>query len=122
MRIWMTLFLLTLPTVAAAEGYPTTEIVKFVVGCMADNGGQTEENLYTCACRFDSISSQFTFEEYDNAVVFERYANMPGKRGGLFRDSEQGDKLKARLRKAREEAAKQCPTVVRIEREPPADR
>lgn len=122
MRILMVLLLLVLPKVAAAESYPTTEIVKFVVGCMADNGGQTEENLYMCACRFDSISSKFTFEEYDTAVVFERYTNMPGKRGGLFRDSEQGEKLKVRLKKAREEAAGQCPAVVRIEREPPADR
>ena len=122
MRILMVLLLLVLSKVATAEGYPTTEIVKFVVGCMADNGGQTEENLYTCACRLDSISAKFTFDEYDSAVLFERYANMPGKRGGLFRDSEQGEKLKARLKSAREEAAKQCPVVVRLEREPPADR
>jgi len=116
------LILIAMPALAGAEPYGTTEIVKFVVGCMADNGGETEENLYTCACRFDKISSQFTFEEFDSALMFERYKDMPGKRGAMVRDNEEGRVLTTRLKKAREEAAAQCPRVVRIEREPPAER
>jgi hypothetical protein len=118
MQRWFALFLLLTPAIAMADTYPTTEIVKFVVSCMAENGGHSDENLYTCACRFDSISSKFTFEEYDTAVTYERYRDMPGKQGGLFRDSERGDALKARLKKAREEAAAQCPRVVKVERPP----
>jgi hypothetical protein len=120
MRQWIVLFLFAAPAVAAADAFPTTEVVKFVVSCMAENGGQTDENLYTCACRFDSVSSKFTFDEYDSAVTYERYRDMPGKQGSLFRDSEEGDSLKARLRKAREEAAVQCPRVIRVERPAPA--
>jgi hypothetical protein len=122
MRTLIVLLVFALPATAATEGYPTTEIVKFVVGCMADNGGQTEENLYMCTCRFDSISSKFSFEDYDNALMFERYRDMPGKRGGIVRDNEEGRVLTNKMRQAREEAAAQCPRVVRIEREPPADR
>jgi hypothetical protein len=121
MQRWIVLFLLATPAMASADAYPTTEIVKFVVSCMAENGGQTDENLYTCACRFDSINSKFTFEEYDAAVTYERYRDLPGKQGGLFRDSEDGDVLKARLKKAREDAAAQCPRVVKVER-PPSSR
>jgi hypothetical protein len=121
MQRWIVLFFLATPAVAGADAYPTTEIVKFVVTCMAESGGQTDENLYTCACRFDSINSKFTFEEYDAAVTYERYRDLPGKQGGLFRDSEEGDALKVRLKKAREEAAAQCPRVVKVER-PPSSR
>ena len=121
MKKWIALLLLAAPALASAEAYSTTEIVKFVVGCMADNGGETEENLYTCACRFDSISSKFSFEDYDSAVMFERYEDMPGKRGAMLRDNEEGVALKARLKQARKEAAAQCPRVIRIEREPPAE-
>jgi hypothetical protein len=118
MQRWIVLFFLATPAVANADAYPTTETVKFVVTCMAENGGQTDENLYTCACRFDSISSKFTFEEYDAAVTYERYRDLPGKQGGLFRDSEEGDTLRARLKKVREDAAAQCPRVVKVERPP----
>ena len=118
---WIVLFLLVCPMGAMAEAYRTTEIVKFVVSCMAENGGQTDENLYTCACRFDSISAKFTFEEYDSAVMFERYRDLSGKGGAMIRDSEVGSALKARLKKARAEATAECPKVLSVER-PPSSR
>lgn len=121
MQRWIVLFLLATPAVANADAFPTTEIVKFVVSCMAENGGQTDENLYTCACRFDSVNSKVTFAEYELAVTYERNRDVPGKKAGLFRDSEEGAELGSRLKKAREEAAAQCPRVVKVER-PPSSR
>ena len=53
--------------------------------------------------------------------MFARYRDLPGKGGAMLRDSEVGAALKARLRKAQEEAAAQCPRVVRVERPPPAE-
>ena len=50
---------------ATANEYPTIEAVRHVVTCMAENGGQTEETLYACACRLDLIKSAFTFEEFE---------------------------------------------------------
>lgn len=118
MRRLTGLLLLAMPVIAHADVYPTTEVVKYVVTCMAENGGQTDENLYTCACRFDSINSSLTFAEYDSAVTYERYRDLPGKQGGLFRDPEEAGVLKDKLKKARSEAEAHCPRVIRVERPP----
>lgn len=79
---------LALPTVAAAAGFPTVETVRQVVGCMAQLGGQTEENLLTCACRQDVIEAELSFNVFEQGSLQERYNKMPGKRGGLFRDDD----------------------------------
>lgn len=107
----------------AADDYSTVETVRYVMGCMAENGGNTEENLYACTCRFDVIAAGMPFAEYEQAQLYERYREMPGKRGALFRESEMGDKLKAKLRKLRKEAEERCPLVRHIEppRKQPAD-
>ena len=77
---------LALPSFAAAAGFPTVETVRQVVSCMTELGGQTEENLLTCACRQDAIEAALAFEVFEQASLQERYNRMPGKRGGLFRD------------------------------------
>ncbi|MBI2994858.1 MAG: hypothetical protein HYY48_11895 [Gammaproteobacteria bacterium] len=104
---------------AWAEDYPTQDTVEMVVLCMSDIGGQSEENLYTCACRHDVIKAKMTFRDYENASLVERYQSMPGKKGQLFRDFKDGEKLFERLKAARKEATAQCPEVKRIVREPP---
>ncbi len=116
-KLITTLFLMVafIGTTEANEPFPTDETVRYVIGCMAEIGGQTEENLYTCVCRIEHISDAITYEVYDGGNIMERYRKMPGKKGGFFRDNKEGDKMYEKLQAAREEAAKQCPTVVRIE-------
>jgi len=58
--------------VASANDFPTIEAVRFVVNCMVDNGGQNEENLYACTCRFDAMSSEISFNEYEQVAVYIR--------------------------------------------------
>ena len=48
---------------AVAEPYPTIDTVTMVVNCMAELGGQNEENLYTCSCRQDVLSENLSFKE-----------------------------------------------------------
>lgn len=105
---------------ARAEGYPTQDTVEMVILCMSDIGGQSEENLYTCACRHDVIKSRMAFRDYENASLVERYESMPGKRGQLFRDFQDGEKLLGQLLAARKDAVAQCPEVKRIVRQPPS--
>ena len=115
---------LGLTNVAQAKNtYPTDEVVRYVIGCMAELGGQREENLYTCVCRIDYISERMTYEEYDGGNIMERYKKMPGKKGGFFRDNELGEEMYEKLVKTREGAFAQCPAVKRIEvkRDEPSD-
>ena len=104
-----------------AHDYPTMETVRAVVECMADLGEQNEQNLYTCTCRHDVIEKLVVFEEFERARFFERYNQMPGKRGGLVRDSKEGEKLVENLNAAREEAARECPEVKNIATPPKRD-
>ena len=102
-------------SLAAANEYPTVDTVRFVVNCMADNGGQTEENLYACTCRFDAINAAFTFAEYEEVSVYVRNKTMPGEKGGVFRDVSRKIKdLSDKYAQARKQAASACPIAKRV--------
>ncbi|HKK16977.1 MAG TPA: hypothetical protein VJ981_09725 [Gammaproteobacteria bacterium] len=96
---------------AHEHDFPTIESVRYVVGCMADLGGQNEQNLYTCTCRHDFIAGKMSFEEYDNGTMQERYSPMPGEKGGVVRDNAKGKEDLAHLNKVKAEAAEHCPVV-----------
>lgn len=119
-RLFITIFLafvLNHSASAEANTYPTDEIVRYVVSCMAELGGQNEENLYTCVCRLDHLRADLTYEEYDGGNIMERNKKMPGEKGAFFRDNEEGDRLYEKLLAARENAFAKCPKVVRVTRD-----
>ncbi|MEQ8937653.1 MAG: hypothetical protein RLT30_03045 [Gammaproteobacteria bacterium] len=78
-------------TSAFADEYPSEQTVRYALECMAELGGQTDENLYTCLCRYDNIRAAMPFTEYEEAVTYERNKSMPGEKGGFFRDNERGE-------------------------------
>jgi hypothetical protein len=120
MRIYAVVLIsvLILPVNVYADDYPTMDSVRYVLDCMAELGAQTEENLYTCVCRHDVITEAMPFKEYEQATFFERYNDMPGKRGGLVRDSKDGEKLRDSLVEVKKEAGVKCIVVKHIERQP----
>ena len=97
-----------------AYEYPTDTTIHYVLECMAALGGQTDQNLYTCSCRYDSIREVLSFDDYSDGRTYERNKAMPGKKGGFFRDNERGEKLYDVLVKAREQAAEQCIVVTQV--------
>ena len=97
-----------------AYEYPTEATVHYILNCMAALGGQTDQNLYTCSCRYDSIREVLSFDDYSDGRTYERNKAMPGKKGGFFRDNERGEKLYDVLVKAREQAAEQCIVVTQV--------
>ena len=116
-KLFLTL-LLTLPLASSAQAanvFPTDEVVRYAIGCMAELGSQTEENMYTCVCRVDTIREHLTYEEFDGGNIMERYKKMPGKKGGFFRDNKEGEKMYEKLIKTRELAQSQCPKVIKIQ-------
>ena len=111
----LTLFWLGTCSVIANE-YPTYETVHFVLECMDKLGGQTEENAYTCSCRYDAIRAAMTFSDYEEGRTFERNRKMPGEKGAAFRDNKRGEKFYEELIKARETADASCITVKKVQR------
>ena len=109
------LILFFISSFATANEYPTIETVRFVVNCMADNGGQNEENLYACTCRFDAISSALTFVEYEQVSVYVRNKEMPGEKGGVFRDTANAIQgLTDKYEETEKNANSACPIAKRV--------
>ncbi len=97
-----------------AYEYPTEATIHYVFECMAALGGQTDQNLYTCSCRYDSIREVLSFDDYSDGRTYERNKAMPGKKGGFFRDNERGEELYGVLVSAREQADEQCIVVTQV--------
>ena len=93
---------------SAANDYPTLERVDHVLTCMRLAGGQTVDNLYSCACEIDVIAQHVKFEDFSEARTYEIYKRMPGEKGGLFRESDRADEIVAQLTEARADAKKRC--------------
>ncbi|MCG8379308.1 MAG: hypothetical protein MI865_07530 [Proteobacteria bacterium] len=104
-------------TVQANE-YPTETTVRYMLNCMADLGGQNDQNLYTCACRYDGIREAMTYSDYEEGITYERNKPMPGKKGAFFRDNQRGEGFYEVLLKVREEANKGCIVVKHVQRPP----
>ncbi len=107
------------PALCVADNFPTAERVNYVLFCMEDIGGQSFENLHTCSCRIDLISEKMLFAEYEEATTFERYRRMPGKKGGVVRDSDRAVELSSKLKSVGEKVNQQCKKVIHIGRTPP---
>lgn len=107
-RLSSLLFVALLPAAAVANDYPTLERVDYVLTCMKREGGQTVDNLYACSCEVDQIAQALPFEAYNDSRTFESYRNMPGEKGGVFRESKEGEDMVVRLKKVREDARKRC--------------
>jgi len=97
-----------------ADEYPTQETVRYVLNCMSELGGQTDENLYTCACRYDAIRTDMTYSDYEEGYTFERNRKMPGEKGSSFRDNKRGERLYEELLKVREKANSSCIVVKHV--------
>ena len=98
-----------------AYEYPTDTTIHYVFECMAALGGQTDQNLYTCSCRYDSIREVLSFDDYSDGKTYERNVSMPGEKGGFFRDNERGEELYNDLVKVREQADEQCIVVTQVQ-------
>ena len=99
---------LALPAVALANDFPTQARVEFVLGCMAEQGGQSYDNLYKCVCLIDAIAAEMTHDEFAQAQVFSQLRSTPGERGGVFRDPDQAATLVAKLAEVIERGKAQC--------------
>ncbi len=98
-----------------AYEYPTEATIRYALDCMTALGGQTDQNLYTCSCRYDSIREVLSFDDYSDGKTYERNVAMPGEKGGFFRDNESGEELYNDLVKVREQAGEQCIVVKQVQ-------
>jgi len=91
-----------------ANDFPTLTRVEYVLNCMQEKGGKNYDNLYHCVCAVDHIAAKLPHEEFLQAETFVTNVNLPGERGGVFRDPPQSKALRDKLQAAQQEAVAAC--------------
>lgn len=84
--------------------FPTQARVEYVLQCMQEHGGQNYDNLYHCVCAADKIAGQMSYQDYSEALTFTYLFDLPGEKGGEFRDPPRSKELRDALKAARREA------------------
>lgn len=92
---------------AYANDFPTHDRVEYVLECMKNNGGK-QEYLYKCSCVIDRIAGKLKYDEYVEISTSQRYQNLGGERGALFRDPQNVKAQAKRYKSIQEEANKAC--------------
>ena len=115
-KLFAGVFILLLgSTSVMADEYPTEETVRFALDCMNELGGLTDDNLYTCSCKYDAIRNNIVFSEYEEGRTYERNKKMPGEKGGAVRDNQRAKGFYEKLVKAREVADSSCIVVKHVQ-------
>ena len=80
--------LLILPAMSTANDFSTVTRVQYVMECIQLNEGKMNlyEATHKCACVVDKLAKTFTQREFEDANTGFQLQNMPGDRGGVFRD------------------------------------
>ena len=94
-------------SLAAANDFPTSGRVEFVLECMERNAGK-QEFLYKCACVIDQIAQKYSYDEFVEASTAARFQSLAGERGGLFRDPPKAREVAKRYMQVQGEAMKRC--------------
>lgn len=80
--------LLVLPAASMANDFSTVTRVQYVMECIQLNTGEMNiyEATHKCSCVVDKLAVDFTQREFEDANTGFQLRNMPGDRGGVFRD------------------------------------
>lgn len=89
------------------NGYPTSAIADYVLGCMAANGNNFE-SLHQCSCSIDFVKSKITYENYERAQTVMRAQLDQGHRGLFYREASWAKKSVEQLEKAQAESTLRC--------------
>jgi len=93
-----------------ANDFKTVTRVHFVQDCVAAN--QSKMNVYEatqkCSCVIDKLADVFTESEFEDMETGFRYRNLPGDRGGEFKDDADVNDGIALFKKTNAQAYKDC--------------
>ena len=92
----------------AAEGYPTLTTVDYVLECMDRHGGANIDNERSCVCEFDQVAAAMPSEDFDNAMAYREFKDVPADKGGEFRDSKWAKDLYEKVLDTRKKAEHIC--------------
>jgi len=89
------------------NGYPTSAVADYVLGCMSANGNKFE-SLHQCSCSIDFIKKKISYEVYERAQTVLRAQLDQGQRGLFYREASWAKKSVEKLEKAQAESTLRC--------------
>jgi hypothetical protein len=95
------------PSAAAANDFPTSTRVEYVLECMKTHDGKYEY-LYKCSCAIDEIAKQVPFEDYVQISTAARFQTLGGERGAEFRDPPSVKAMAGKYKSIEQRAANAC--------------
>ena len=107
---------------ATKNDYPTIDRLNYALDCIDRHGGPKIENLTACSCEIDKIAEKVSYEQFIDGLIYAQNKDMPGDKGGIFRDMAIGKDGYAAIDAARTEAEKVCFVMPRevVRKEAPA--
>ena len=106
-RSWLGIAILVPGMGAAANDFPTTSRMEYVLECMKDHGGK-QEYLYKCSCVVDQIASRLKYDDYLEASTALRNQSLSGERGAEFRDPPEVRNMARRYKGVQQQANEAC--------------
>ncbi|MDQ7073454.1 MAG: hypothetical protein Q9N32_08470 [Gammaproteobacteria bacterium] len=103
--------MMVLPSMVSANDLLTVTTVQYVKQqCIEKNKGKMNiyEATHKCSCVIDKLAEEFTQTEFEEADTSFQLRNMPGDRGGEFRDDKKSNHGIGRFQKVHAEAYKSC--------------
>ncbi|MBL1320552.1 MAG: hypothetical protein COA63_005760 [Methylophaga sp.] len=102
--------MMALPAVSAANDFLTVTTVQYVQECIELNSGKMNiyESTHKCSCVIDKLSEEFTQTEFEEADTGFQLKNLPGDRGGEFRDDKNVGSGVARFQEVHVKAYASC--------------
>jgi uncharacterized protein (DUF2235 family) len=84
----LTAALVALPGLGVANDFSTVTRVHYVQDCLSLNEGKMNiyEATHKCSCVVDKLAEVFTQTQFEDANAGFQFRNLPGDRGGMFRD------------------------------------
>jgi hypothetical protein len=101
------LLLLLAPGAWAANDFPTTARVEYVLECMRGEAAAPDA-MYKCSCVVDAMAAKMSYEEWLDLRTVSDAITIAGERGGVVRDMKDGRKMVGTYRTLQQEARKSC--------------
>jgi hypothetical protein len=103
----MTCAAILMPAIAAANDFPTTSRVEYVIECMKDHGGKYEY-VYKCSCVIDQIAGRLKYDDFAEVSTALRHQSLGGERGAEFRDPPMVRDMAKRYKAIQQQANDAC--------------
>ena len=106
----LTTGLIILPMLSVANDFSTVTRVRYVQDCMQINAGKMNvyEGSHKCSCVVDKLAEVFTQDQFEAANAGFQFSNLPGDRGGVFRDDADVQDGISLFKKTHADAYKSC--------------